>query len=80
VIEEEIFYPAARDAGLKDLLNEAEVEHAAAKQLISEIEKMRPSDRLFTAKVTVLGEYIRHHIEEEETKLFPALLEHFQNE
>lgn len=73
LIEEEIFYPAARQAGLDDLLDEAEVEHAAAKQLIAEIESMRPNDRLFAAKVTVLGEYVRHHIQEEETKLFPAL-------
>src|ERR1051325_5107402 len=75
LIEEEVFYPAAREAGIDALLDEAEVEHAAAKQLIAEIERMRPTNRLFAATVTVLGEYVRHHIEEEEGQLFPALRE-----
>ncbi|MBK8177124.1 MAG: hemerythrin domain-containing protein [Rhodospirillales bacterium] len=71
-IEEEIFYPAVR-AGIDDddLLDEAEVEHASAKQLISEIQGMKAGERLFDAKVTVLGEYVNHHVEEEETELFP---------
>jgi len=71
-IEEEIFYPAAREAiGDDDLLDEAEVEHASAKQLIAEIKAMEVSERLFDAKVTVLGEYVEHHVEEEETEMFP---------
>ncbi|WP_380871704.1 hypothetical protein ACFB49_26560 [Sphingomonas sp. DBB INV C78] len=71
-IEEEIFYPAAREAiDDDDLLDEAEVEHASAKQLISEIEAMTAGDRLFDAKVLVLGEYINHHVEEEESEMFP---------
>lgn len=71
-IEEEIFYPAARDATQdEDLLDEAEVEHASAKQLIAELQAMQVGDRLFDAKVTVLGEYIQHHVEEEETEMFP---------
>jgi hypothetical protein len=71
-IEEEIFYPAARDAiDDDDLLDEAEVEHASAKQLIAEIQGMKAGDRLFDAKVTVLGEYIDHHVEEEETEMSP---------
>jgi hemerythrin superfamily protein len=74
-IEEEIFYPAARGAASGDLLDEAEVEHASAKQLIAEIEAMRPEDRLFAAKVKVLGEYVKHHIAEEEGQLFPMLRE-----
>ena len=72
-IEEEILYPAAREAASSDLLDEAEVEHAAAKELIAEIEAMRPNDRLFAARVKVLGEYVKHHIAEEEGKLFPML-------
>lgn len=71
-IEEEIYYPAAREAiEDDDLLDEAEVEHATAKQLIAEIQGMKAGDRLFDAKVTVLGEYINHHVEEEEGEMFP---------
>ena len=71
-IEEEIFYPAVR-AGIDDddLMDEAEVEHAAAKQLIAEIQRLKPSDKLFDAKVVVLGEYVNHHVEEEEKEMFP---------
>ena len=71
-IEEEIYYPATREAiNDDDLLDEAEVEHASAKQLIAEIQSMKAGDRLFDAKVTVLGEYIDHHVEEEEGEMFP---------
>jgi hemerythrin superfamily protein len=71
-IEEEIFYPAAREADVdSDLLDEAEVEHASAKDLIAQIRAMGPDDELYDAKVTVLGEYISHHVEEEEGELFP---------
>ncbi|HEY8609252.1 MAG TPA: hemerythrin domain-containing protein [Noviherbaspirillum sp.] len=70
-LEEEIFYPAARDAiEDMDLLDEAEVEHASAKQLISELSAMQPGDDLYDAKFTVLGEYVKHHVEEEENELF----------
>lgn len=71
-IEEEIFYHAAREAiDDDDLLDEAEVEHTSAKQLIAEIQAMKAGDPLFDAKVTVLGEYVNHHVEEEETEMFP---------
>lgn len=70
-IEEEIFYPAVRAAiDEDDMLNEAEVEHAGAKDLIAQIQEMASSDPLFDAKVTVLGEYIEHHVGEEETEMF----------
>lgn len=73
-IEEELFYPAARDAiDDMDILDVAEVEHAAAKQLISELAAMQPDDDLYEAKFTVLGEYVKHHIQEEEKKLFPMI-------
>ncbi|HYD94874.1 MAG TPA: hemerythrin domain-containing protein [Noviherbaspirillum sp.] len=73
-VEEEIFYPAARDAiDDMDLLDEAEVEHASARQLISELAAMQPDDDLYDAKFTVLGEYVKHHIQEEEKELFPKL-------
>jgi Hemerythrin HHE cation binding domain len=73
-IEEEIFYPAAYEAlddEGDDLLDEAEVEHASAKELIAQIEASQVGEPLFDAKVTVLGEYIAHHVEEEENELFP---------
>jgi len=73
-VEEEIFYPAARDAiDDMDLLDEAEVEHATAKQLITELAAMQPDDDLYDAKFTVLGEYVKHHVEEEEKELFPKV-------
>ena len=70
--EEEIFYPAAREAGIEsDLLYEAEVEHASAKDLIAQIRAMTPDESLYDAKVKVLGEYIDHHVKEEEEEMFP---------
>ncbi|QHE87119.1 hemerythrin domain-containing protein [Hydrogenophaga sp. BPS33] len=71
-IEEEIFYPALREAlSETDLLAEAEVEHASAKDLIAQIEAMDTADEMFDAKVTVLGEYIDHHVKEERNEIFP---------
>ena len=71
-IEEEIFYPALREA-LKetDLLDEAEVEHASAKDLIAQIQDAAEIDEMFDAKVKVLGEYIDHHVKEERNEMFP---------
>ncbi len=71
-IEEEFFYPAAQKAIKEpDLVDEANVEHASAKSLIAQLEESDPSDPLFDAKVKVLGEYIDHHVKEEEGELFP---------
>jgi hemerythrin superfamily protein len=76
LIEEEIFYPAARQAKVdSDLLDEAEIEHGSAKQLIAEIGAAKSSEPLYDARVKVLGEYIRHHVKEEESELFPACRE-----
>jgi len=73
-IEEEIFYPAAREAIEKpELIDEAIVEHASAKQLIGEIEDMEPGEELYDAKVKVLQEQVLHHVEEEEGELFPQV-------
>ena len=70
--EEEIFYPAAREAiDDEDLLDEAEVEHGSAKELIAQIEASTPDEPLYDAKVKVLGEYVEHHVKEEEGELFP---------
>ena len=71
-IEEEIFYPAARRA-LKDedLMNEAKVEHESAKTLIRTLKRMKAGDPEFVATFTVLGEYVNHHVKEEESEIFP---------
>lgn len=71
-LEEEIFYPAVRKAiHDADLMDEALVEHAGAKDLISQLEDATPEDDLYTAKVIVLGEQIEHHVREEEGDMFP---------
>lgn len=76
IIEEEIFYPAAREAlGPIDLLDEAIVEHEGAKVLVAQIKAMAPDLPLFDAKVSVLGEQVRHHVREEEDELFPQIRE-----
>lgn len=71
-VEEEILYPALYEAlDEHDLVDEAIVEHATAKELIAQIESMVGSDDLYDAKVMVLSEYIDHHVEEEEKEIFP---------
>jgi len=71
-LEEEIFYPAVRKAiDDSDLMDEALVEHAGAKDLIAQLEDASPENDLYDAKVTVLGEQIEHHVKEEEGSIFP---------
>ena len=71
-IEEEIFYPAVREASkeTEDMVDEAVVEHASAKDLIAQLQEADPGDELYDAKVKVLGEQIEHHVEEEEDEMF----------
>jgi hypothetical protein len=73
MIEEEIFYPAVREAASEadDLMDEALVEHASAKELIAQLQEMDPEDELYDAKVKVLSEQIDHHVKEEEKEMFP---------
>jgi precorrin-2 methylase len=80
-IEEEIFYPAVREA-LKgkddeadDMMDEAIVEHAAAKDLIKQILEMQPDEDLYDAKVKVLSEEVEHHVKEEEEEMFSEVRE-----
>ena len=74
-IEEEILYPAAREA-LRDgdLIDEAEVEHQSAHELLDRLKGMEPGDEKYAALFTVLGEYLKHHIKEEEGEMFPQLM------
>lgn len=73
-VEEEVFYPAARAAiDDEDMMNEAKVEHDSAKDLIAQIQSMDPEDAMYDAKVIVLGEYIEHHVKEEEKEMFPKV-------
>ncbi len=71
--EEEIFYPAMKNAGKEEneLVDEATVEHASAKDLIAQIMEMDATEELFDAKVKFLGELIEHHVKEEEEEMFP---------
>ncbi|MDB5851790.1 MAG: hemerythrin [Rhodoferax sp.] len=71
-IEEEIFYPAVK-AALKDkeLVPEATVEHATLKDLIAQVQGVEPDGEMYDAKVKVMGEYVKHHVKEEQNEMFP---------
>src|SRR5436190_11042378 len=74
-IEEQVLYPAARPAvpDAEDDVLEALEEHHIVKWTLSELDGMDPADERYTAKVTVLIEGVRHHVQEEEGELFPKL-------
>jgi hypothetical protein len=67
-IEEEIFYPGVKFTVEEDLYEEAYVEHDGAKVLIAEILDGTPADDFYDAKVKVLSEMIKHHVNEEEQR------------
>lgn len=71
-VEEEIFYPAVQKA-LKDheLVPEATVEHATLKELIAQVKDIEPDGDMYDAKIKVLSEYVKHHVKEEESEMFP---------
>lgn len=71
-IEEELFYPAI-EAMLADpmLVPEARLEHTGVKNLIAQLEGIEPNGVMYDAKVKVLSEYVRHHVKEEQTEMFP---------
>lgn len=73
-LEEQIFYPAARTAVKEeDLIDEAEVEHMTAKVLIEQLKSMGAGEEKFAATFKVLGEYINHHVQEEEGEIFKQM-------
>jgi len=75
-IEEEIFYPAAREVLTEDgqvLLDEADIEHGTFKRLIARIRATSPASDQFHALVMVLGDFVRFHVNMEEHELFPRL-------
>jgi hemerythrin-like domain-containing protein len=75
VIEEEIFYPAFKEAATKKedekLYHEAQEEHRAAKRVLTDLLKSDPSSVAFGGKAKVLKELVEHHVEEEESEMFP---------
>ena len=76
MLEEELFYPAVRaqaQGESEDLLNEAEVEHEAADDLIARLHELEPDDAMYCAYFSVLAEYVKHHVREEEHELFPKV-------
>ena len=71
-LEEELIYPAIRKGiDEEDLMNEANEEHHLVHVLIKELKKLDPSNDIFKAKFTVLGELVKHHVKEEEGEMFP---------
>jgi hemerythrin superfamily protein len=73
-VEEELFYPSAREViADADLMDEAVVEHDSAKALIEQLRAMKPGDNRYDAIVTVLGEYVKHHVREEQDTMFPKV-------
>jgi hemerythrin superfamily protein len=74
-LEEQIFYPTskaqAKDA--RDDVNEGIVEHKGIKMLVKQISAMTTGDELFDSSVTVLKEYVKHHVKEEESEMFPKI-------
>jgi hemerythrin superfamily protein len=71
-VEEELVYPVFKEhRAMNDLVCEAAEEHAVAKRLVSELDTFQPDEERYDAKVKVLGEYVLHHVKEEEKGLFP---------
>jgi hemerythrin superfamily protein len=73
-IEEEIFYPQVREAiDAEDLMTEAEIEHATVKQLIERVQAGEVDEIQLTAMIKVMHEYVNHHVNEEQRKIFPRV-------
>ncbi|HLR13947.1 MAG TPA: hemerythrin domain-containing protein [Burkholderiaceae bacterium] len=77
-IEEKLFYPWLREKDadtFDDMLDEAIVEHASIKDIVADLRKMEPGDDLYDAKVTVISEFVEHHVKEEEDEMFKAVID-----
>jgi hemerythrin superfamily protein len=72
-IEEKIFYPESKQEDTEDLLRESVEEHLVVKRLVAEIMELEPADPQVAAKMKVLKEQVQHHVEEEESELFPLV-------
>jgi len=82
-VEEEVFYPAvkaARSEEAKDDVREATEEHKIVKTLLAELDRMKPSDEQYDAKMKVLIESVEHHAEEEEREMFKQARKHLSKE
>lgn len=73
-LEEQLFYPAAREAiKEEDLIEEAEVEHMTFKMLLEQLKSLEVEDEKYAATFKVLGEYVQHHVKEEEGEIFKQI-------
>jgi hemerythrin superfamily protein len=80
-IEETVFYPALEEhEELKDMVAEALEEHQEVKTLLEEIEELGPESHDFGARLQELMENVEHHVEEEESEMFPKVREVFDEE
>ena len=76
-IEDKIFYPQSKREAPEalDEVNEGIVEHEGIERLVKQLSKMSASDELFESRMTVLEEYVKHHVKEEESTMFPKIVE-----
>lgn len=75
-LEKEIFYPAVRalaDHELEEMLNEADVEHESVDALVHKLANSKLDDEMYKANFTVVMEYVKHHVKEEEKEMFPKV-------
>jgi hemerythrin superfamily protein len=73
-LEEKVFYPAVREMGTskaEEMIDEAFEEHHVVDLVVAELPQVDPEDERFEAKMTVLSELVKHHVEEEEGEMFP---------
>jgi hemerythrin superfamily protein len=72
-VEEEIFYPAVRNAGVvgEEILDEAAAAHGSAEKLITQLKGMDAADAAYDGKIVALSEVILQHVDKEESEIFP---------